>query len=71
MQVLLCIKRIKQISIRGIRLNIDLSIDYTKILNITNIFMKLNTFQVYLIDFIEYQDRCKIKVLARRKKIIK
>ena len=47
MQVLLCINRIKQISIRGIGLNVNLSIDYTKILNIANIFMKLNTFQVY------------------------
>ena len=47
MQVLLCIKRIKQITITGIRLNINLSIDYTEILNITNIFMKLNTFQNY------------------------
>ena len=47
MQILLCIKRIKQISIRGITLNINLNISDTEILNITNIFMKLNTFQVY------------------------
>ena len=67
MQVLLCIKRIKLISIRGIRLNINLSIDYTEILNIANIFMKFNTFQVYLLDFIDYQDRGKIKALTRRK----
>ena len=42
MQILLCIEIIKQISIRGIRLNINLNIDDTKILNITNIFMKFN-----------------------------
>ena len=42
MQILLCIKRNKQISIIGITLNINLSIDYTEILNITNIFMKFN-----------------------------
>ena len=66
MQILLCIKIIKQISIRGIRLNINLSIDHTKILNITNMLMKFNTFHVYLLDFIEYQDRSKIKALARR-----
>ena len=47
MQVLLCIRRTKQISIGGITLNIDLSIDDTEILIITNIFMKFNTFQVY------------------------
>ena len=35
-------KRIKQISIRGIGLNINLSIDDTEILNITNIFVKFN-----------------------------
>ena len=40
MQVLLCIKRIKLISIRGTRLNINLSIDDTEILNITNIFIE-------------------------------
>ena len=68
MQVLLCIIRIKQISIRGFRLNINLTIDDTEILNVTNIFKKLNTFQVYYIDFIDYQDRCKIKVLALREK---
>ena len=65
--MLLCIKRIKQISIRRIRLNINLSIDDTEILNVTNIFMKLNAFQVYLLDFIEYKDSSKIKALVRRK----
>ena len=68
MQILLCIMIIKQISIRRITLNINLSIDDTKILNITNIFMKFNTFQVYMLDFIDYQDRSKIKALARREK---
>ena len=47
MQVLLCINRIKQISIRDIRLNINLTIDDIEILNTVNIFMKFNTFQVY------------------------
>ena len=42
MQILLCIRTIKQISIRGIRLNINLSIDDAEILNITKIFMKFN-----------------------------
>ena len=42
MQILLCIKRIKQISIRGITLNIKLNIDDAEILNVTNILMKFN-----------------------------
>ena len=42
MQVLLCIRKIKQISIWSIRLNVNLRIDDTELLNITNIFMKFN-----------------------------
>ena len=67
MQVLLCIRKIKQISIRSIRLNVNLRIDDTELLNITNILMNFNTFQVYLLDFINYQDHSKIKASTRRK----
>ena len=44
MQVLLCIKRIKQISIRGITLNINLSMDDTE----------YSKFQICLWSLIKY-----------------